>query len=239
MRYSGHIMSSRRNDPFNNPFCQVQSELKDQQEKWHSQEREAEVAQERKAELARESEAEVAPEPVDEVRFFSNAMAGVKPLNTDDRVVPSRPHREPRPVEDADMEATAALADLVAGHGDFDISYTVEYVEGVANGVDRRLLKRLRQGDFAQQGHLDLHGFTRNEARAAVEEFLSESRVGRKRCVLLVHGRGLNSPDRVPVLKNALVKWLTRSDLDRHILAFTTARPMDGGSGALYVLLRK
>ncbi len=233
-------MSARRNDPFNNPFCQAQSQLKDQQEKWHNQQREAEVAREREAEVAREREAEVAREPVDEARFFSNAMAGVEPLKTDDRVVPSsRPHREPRPVEDADVEAYAALADLVAGHGDFDISYTVEYVEGVANGVDRRLLKRLRQGDFAQQGHLDLHGFTRSEARTAVEEFLSESRVGRKRCVLLVHGRGLNSPDRVPVLKNALVKWLTRSVLARHILAFTTARPMDGGSGALYVLLRK
>ncbi len=166
-------------------------------------------------------------------------MAGVKPLKADDRVVPSRPDRVVRPVEDADMEAYAALADLVAGQGDFDISDTVEYVEGLANGVDRRLLKRLRQGDFAQQGHLDLHGLTREEARTAVERFLIESRVGRKRCVLLIHGRGLNSPDRVPVLKNALVVWLTRSGLAKQILAFATARPMDGGAGALYVLLRK
>lgn len=236
-------MSSRRKEPFNNPFRQAQGALKEQQDKWRRQELEAERARELEAERARELEPPLAPGSshgvVDEEHSFSQAMAGVKPLKADDRVVPSRPDRVVRPVEDADMEAYAALADLVAGQGDFDISDTVEYVEGLANGVDRRLLKRLRQGDFAQQGHLDLHGLTRDEARIAVERFLTESRVGRKRCVLLIHGRGLNSPDRVPVLKNALVVWLTRSGLAKHILAFTTARPMDGGAGALYVLLRK
>lgn len=68
---------------------------------------------------------------------------------------------------------------------------------------------------------------------------MTESRVGRRRCVLLIHGRGLNSPDRVPVLKNALVGWLTRGRLAKRVLAFATARPVDGGAGALYVLLRK
>jgi DNA-nicking Smr family endonuclease len=231
-------MSARRNDPFNNPFHQARKELKDQHESWHQQQRDDE--------RAREAEPPDPPDPpqsppdvVDEDRSFSQAMAGVKPLNADERVVPSRPARLPRAVLDADAEACAVLADLVDGQGDFDISNTVEYVEGVANGVDRRLVKQLRQGVFSRQGHLDLHGFTRDEARTAVEQFLAESRVGRKRCVLVIHGRGLNSPGRVPVLKNALVRWLTRGGLAKHVLAFTTALPTDGGAGALYVLLRK
>ncbi len=228
-------MSSRRKDPFNNPFRQAQRELKEQQETWSQQQLEAERARE----LEPPEEPSSPDGVVDEARSFAQAMAGVKSLMVDERVVQSRLPRPARPVEDADMEAYAALADLVAGQGDFDISDTVEYVEGVANGVGRRLLKRLRQGDFAQQGHLDLHGLTRDEARIAVDRFLSESRVGRKRCVLIIHGRGLNSPGRVPVLKNALVMWLTRSGLAKHILAFATARPVDGGAGALYVLLRK
>lgn len=228
-------MSSRRNDPFHNPFREAQPKLKRKLKTWRHEQREAE--------RARLLEPPVEPPEqttaVDEESSFAQAMAGVTPLETDHRVGPSRGSAPPRAVEDADVEAYAALADLVAGHGEFDISDTVEYVEGLAPGVDRRLLKRLRRGDFALQGHLDLHGLIRDEARAAVERFLTESRVAGKRCVLLVHGRGLNSPDRVPVLKNALLVWLTRGGLSRRILAFATARPVDGGAGALYVLLRR
>lgn len=240
-------MSSRRKDPFNNPFGEVQGELENQLETRRRQQSDAERDRQLEPLVKPPVKPPVqplaeSPEPTtadDEERSFAQAMAGVTPLASDDRVVPSRLVASSRAVEDADVEAYAVLADLVAGHGDFDIADTVEYVEGVAPGVDRRLLKRLRQGDFALQGHLDLHGLTRDEARTAVERFLAESRVGRKRCVLLIHGRGLNSPDRVPVLKNALVMWLTRSGLAKRVLAFATARPVDGGAGALYVLLRK
>jgi len=140
---------------------------------------------------------------------------------------------------DPDAEALAELCDLVAGTTPFDLSDSDEYVEGAMVGVDARLLRRLRSGDFALQGHIDLHGMTTEEARPAVDRFLAQAHVDGKRCVLIVHGRGRNSKDQIPVLKRSLVRWLARGQSARQVLAFTSARPCDGGAGAVYVLLRR
>jgi DNA-nicking Smr family endonuclease len=80
---------------------------------------------------------------------------------------------------------------------------------------------------------------TRDEAKAAVDAYLKQSRQAGKRCVLLVHGRGIHSKDQVPILKEALKSWFATARFGRHVLAFATARPSDGGAGALYVLLRR
>jgi DNA-nicking Smr family endonuclease len=183
--------------------------------------------------------AEVPPD-LDEDQLFAREMAGVRPLGRENYVPGRRdPNAPPAPVDD-DAEAMAQLADLVEGRSTFDFtSSSDEQIEGIAQGLDRRLLKRLRQGNFAVQAHLDLHGKTRQEARLAVERFLAESRARRRRCVLLVHGRGLNSKDQIPVLKEALKVWLARGRIARSVLAFCSARPVDGGVGAVYVLLRK
>lgn len=232
-----------RDEPFNNPFRQKKSDLtrrvkQAQQRAREEQDRERQEALAREA-LAREAAAREAAAP-DDAQQFRRAMADVTPLSTGGRVaLPREPSGAAVPAPDGDAEVYARLADLVAGHGTFEISDTFEYVEGLAPGVDRRLLKRLRRGDFSVQAHLDLHGLTRSEAREAVGRFLTESRTVGRRSVLLVHGRGLNSKDQVPVLKNALVSWLSHGRLGRRILAFATARPVDGGAGALYVLLRK
>jgi DNA-nicking Smr family endonuclease len=138
-----------------------------------------------------------------------------------------------------EAEALAALSDLVAGVAHFDITDTREYVEGVVLGLDPRVVRRLRRGDFAWQAHIDLHGLTAAQARERVDQFILESfRTGR-RCVLVVHGRGLNSKDRTPVLKERLKSWLAHGRTAKVVLAFTTARAHDGGAGALYVLLRR
>jgi len=100
-------------------------------------------------------------------------------------------------------------------------------------------LRRLKAGDFAVADHLDLHGLRREPARDAVEQFIARSRAAGKRCVLIVHGKGLNSKDHIPVLKLHLQGWLSRGRIGRNILAFSTARPHDGGTGAVYVLLRR
>lgn len=140
---------------------------------------------------------------------------------------------------DPDAEALAELSDLVAGNGSFDISQTTEFVEGAVLGLDRRLLRRLRNGEFAYQSYLDLHGKTSEQARAAVDSFLTDAYRRGYRCVLIVHGRGHNSTDQVPVLKRKVTAWLSRGSWARCVLAFTSARSCDGGSGALYVLLRR
>ncbi|MCS6915281.1 MAG: Smr/MutS family protein [Myxococcales bacterium] len=171
--------------------------------------------------------------------IFAREMAGVQPLPGGGRraVVPQAVPPPVRRSEDA--EVMAALADLVQGHGAWDIADTDEYIEGIAPGLDRRLLTRLRRGDFAVQAHLDLHGLRSEEARERVETFIEQARRRRHRCVLIIHGRGLNSKDQIPVLKERVRVWLLRGRIARSVLCFTTARPIDGGAGAVYVLLRK
>jgi DNA-nicking Smr family endonuclease len=168
-------------------------------------------------------------------------MATVDPLPgvARTRVAPSPPAPAERVVSDPDAEALAELSDLVAGDGPFDIASSVEFIEGAVAGLDRRLVRRLRAGDFAFQSHLDLHGMTAEHARAAVDAFLTRAHKNGQRCVLIIHGRGLNSKDQVPVLKQRVTTWLSRGSWARLVLAFTSARPCDGGAGALYVLLRR
>jgi len=172
--------------------------------------------------------------------LFLQEMAGARPIEQKGpRVGAPPPDPKRRPAKSDDAEVLASLADLCTGDGPFDISDSDEYVEGIAEGLDRRILKRLRGGEYAVQGHLDLHGKTREEARDAVGRFLVDSRRAGRRCVLIVHGRGNHSEDQIPVLKQAVRSWLERGQISRLVLAFTTARPHDGGAGAMYVLLRR
>ena len=181
-----------------------------------------------------------------DAELFRREMAGVqrgatsaKSTAARGRELPVEQAREAQIRQSEDAEAYAQLSDLVDGTGSFDISDTHEYIEGIAIGLDRRLLSRLRRGDFSVQAHVDLHGLTRDEARIRVETFLNESRLRSRRCVLIIHGRGLNSKDQIPVLKESVRIWLTRGRISRAVLAFATARPTDGGAGAVYVLLRR
>ncbi len=176
----------------------------------------------------------------EEPDIFADAMQGVVPLPRERaRVEGPAPAGVPRPPVGEEAEALAALSDLTHGVARFDISDTREYVEGAIVGLDPRVLRRLRRGDFAWQAYIDLHGMIAETARAAVDRFLVESVAHGHRCVLIVHGRGHNSKDQTPVLKERLKSWLARGRAARIVLGFTTARPCDGGAGALYVLLRR
>ena len=183
-----------------------------------------------------------APDKRDD-EVFAEEMRGVAQLAPDPRgrvlggAAP--PPSAPRRRQDDESEAYAVLADLVDGVGAFDITATDEYVEGLGPGIDKRLLRKLRAGDYAVQAHLDLHGLTTDEARVDVEKFLVAARADGRRCVLIIHGRGHNSKEGVPVLKERLKVWLTRGRIGHGVLAFCSARPSDGGAGAVYVLLRK
>lgn len=180
-------------------------------------------------------------EGLSEDDLWSLAVDGAHPLP--DRSARIRPGPKPLSLApahlDPDLEAYDELRSLVTGEVAFDISDTDEFIEGHAHGLDTQVVRKLRRGEFAVQAHLDLHGLLKEAAKAELEAFVTRSRHAGKRCVLVVHGRGLHSKDQVPVLKDALKRWMGQARFAQHVLAFATARPHDGGAGAVYVLLKK
>ena len=131
-----------------------------------------------------------------------------------------------------DLDALKELEALVSGRGALRHLRQRRVHRGVGlRASTPALVRKLRRGDFSVQAHLDLHGKSRAEAKGEVDAFLRRSREQGKRCVLLVHGRGLHSRDQVPVLKEALRSWLATARFGRHVLAFATARPRTGARG--------
>ena len=180
-----------------------------------------------------------AREPTEEDLWASATRGARRVERGPDVVAPPVPHATGGVHRHPDLEAIDALRARVSGEAPFDLSDTDEYIEGRVAGLDHGVVRKLRRGEFAVQGHVDLHGLTREEAKQEVDAFLRRSRQAGKRCVLVVHGRGLHSKDQLPVLKDALRGWLGSARFGRHVLAFATARPVDGGAGAIYVLLRR
>jgi DNA-nicking Smr family endonuclease len=129
------------------------------------------------------------------------------------------------------------LAELARGEG-FDVTYEDRYVRGRASGVSFETLARLEKGEFPISAHLDLHGYALDDARRAVDEFLTLQHKRGRRCVLLVTGKGKNSPRGEGVLRERVPEWLARGPSSRRVLAFASARACDGGVGALVVLMR-
>jgi DNA-nicking Smr family endonuclease len=179
---------------------------------------------------------------LDEEQCFLAAVSDVRPLAGTTRRVFSMPDPNLRPAHaapDEELEAMAHLSDLVSGVAEMDITFTDEYLEGCVHGFSPKLMQRLKRGHFPVQDFLDLHGLTKQEAEVKVRDFLHRSHQLGMRCVLVVHGRGHNSENNTPVLKEQMPVWLGKGPVRKIVLAFATARPYDGGSGALYVLLRR
>jgi DNA-nicking Smr family endonuclease len=111
-------------------------------------------------------------------------------------------------------------------------------LRGLAEGVDRRHLRRLERGDWEEDAEIDLHGLRRDEARRAVRAALAEAHQEDMRVIRVVHGRGRHS-ELGPVLREALPEWLTAPPLGRLVMAFASAPADRGGDGATLVLLRR
>ncbi|WP_243438302.1 Smr/MutS family protein [Fundidesulfovibrio soli] len=179
--------------------------------------------------------------PQDEEDLFSQAMSGVSRMSGQEsgrQVAAIRPAAEVQP-HDPEAEARAKLYDLVAGKVEFELEYTDEYVQGFVKGMDQKIFRQLKAGQLSPEAHLDLHGLNSDQAFECLLTFMREKYFQGKRCLLLIPGRGINSPGGNPVLKQELKGWLTRDPLKRVVLAFSTAQPRHGGAGALYVLLRQ
>ncbi len=172
---------------------------------------------------------------------FLAAMRDVQPLDGKGRDRPARPEPGPTPPqpEHPDDYVRRRLEQLVEGEVVFDCSMTDEFTAGQVRGLDPRVFNRLKAGAYSVEAHLDLHGMTLPLAWQEVTDFIRRQYTLSRRCLVLVTGRGLNSPDGRGVLRQQVQTWLTREPLRRVVLAFVTAQPRHGGAGALYVLLRK
>lgn len=170
----------------------------------------------------------------DEVAAFLTAMGSVSPLTGGGRdVIP-----EPAPVTPP-PHADTSLQDFLDGKLEFALSFTDEYLEGHVVGLDQMILNKLRAGGLSPEAHLDLHGLNAMQAFEAMRGFFKGSWYKGLRTVLVVPGRGRNSPDGFGILREKLQSWLTQDPFKRVVLAFCTAQPHDGGPGSVYVLLRK
>jgi DNA-nicking Smr family endonuclease len=177
----------------------------------------------------------------DEQEIFMRAMEGVVPLPNNKRFVPEPlpPDRWKLPsTESEDILVLRNLFDLVNGKSEFDFSATDELNEAQVKGLPLAIMEQLRQGLIPYQDHLDLHGLTLPEAEEAINKFITRNVYLGRSCLLLVHGRGHRSPDGIPIIKRNLESLLLKGPVKQYILAYTTAKPVDGGSGASYILLR-
>ena len=105
-------------------------------------------------------------------------------------------------------------------------------------GLDRRTARRLKRGQLSVEARLDLHGRTQDQAHDALQSFIEESRMARRRCVLVITGKGSVASGRGGVLRQMVPRWLNEPALRRHVIAITNAPESSGGAGALYVLLK-
>jgi DNA-nicking Smr family endonuclease len=170
--------------------------------------------------------------------LFFEAMAGVNPI-TKERITGNNVGIKliNKSRYTFENDALSQLTRLVNRGEGFIVSDTPEYMEGTGYNVPRQFARRLHQGDFSIQAHIDLHGLNAESAKEAFELFMRQSIRSGKRAVIIIHGRGLSSPGEA-ILKNKVREWLNQSYWLKRVIAYASAQLYDGGAGATYVLLR-
>lgn len=171
----------------------------------------------------------------EERKLFRESVVGAKPIKARKKPTPTRAKPPPR-ARFAAAERRAVLEEsLKLDLQDAD-AFTGEDLWYAKPGVQHALMRKLRRGQFSPRAELDLHGLRSEDARVLVAEFLYAAQQRNYRCVRIIHGKGLGSGPKGPVIKQKLGGWLRQR---KDVLAFCSARPVDGGTGALYVLLGK
>lgn len=169
-----------------------------------------------------------------ERNLFTRAVGKVAPIASQERVwsPPQRP--TPRPLQQ-DLDDEAVMQESMSD--EFDITTLLDADDQLSfrrPGIGTDVTRKLRKGEWSIQGQIDLHGLRSDEARNAMGQFIRDAKRMGWRCVRVVHGKGLGSPGKEPVLKSKVQRWLVQKN---EVLAFVQAKPSDGGGGALVVLL--
>lgn len=169
-----------------------------------------------------------------EANVFRAAVADVRPLPNVSQAVLGARKAEPVARQRV-ADESAALEQSMSDEIDIEsLLDTDEQLSFRRPGIGPDVVRRLRKGEWTIKAQIDLHGLRVDEARSALVEFLQQATRNDQRCVRVIHGKGLGSLNREPVLKGKVLKWLVQR---RDVLAFCQARPNDGGAGALLVLL--
>jgi len=171
------------------------------------------------------------PKDNNDLQLFREAMHDVAPITQDKVTHSSRKNsakRQTATIEQQHHDKNRFSTEHVP---DCDVILRFE-----RPGLQKSTLKKLRQGKFPVEASLDLHGFTAEQARSALIEFLDYCQQSQYKVVCIVHGKGFGSSDKKPVIKPLVNKWLQE---DNNVLAFSSAQPKDGGSGAVYLMLRR
>ena len=169
-----------------------------------------------------------------EKTLFQRAVGPVKPLASRPRVELNSTPAPPKAFQqkrDDDRVLRESLSD------DFDVSTLLDTDDELSyrrSGIGTDVTQRLRKGHWSLQGQIDLHGLRSDEAREALGQFIRDAYKRGWRCVRVVHGKGLGSPGKTPVLKSKVQRWLVQKN---EVLAFVQAKASEGGAGALVVLL--
>jgi DNA-nicking Smr family endonuclease len=174
-------------------------------------------------------------EAVADADVFRRSIGEVEPLKVPPRVPLPRVPPSPLPLQtrlDEEAVLHEALSDEYDPESLLDTDDTLSYCR---HGVRQEVVRKLRRGAWIVQAQLDLHGMRREEAREALSEFIRESVKRGLRCLRVIHGKGLGSIGREPVLKGKVRAWLVQKE---EVIAFCQARPHDGGAGAVLVLLQ-
>jgi DNA-nicking Smr family endonuclease len=168
-----------------------------------------------------------------EAELFRAAMRGVKPLRSRTRA-PLLRGKPPARARFTAEDRARVLIESLAGLGPGEVKDTGDEISFRRPGVQDTVMRKLRRGDYRVEDVCDLHGLRFEEAKQVLREFLAEALAQRRRCVRIIHGKGMGSGPRGPVLKNAVNTILRKT---APVLAFTSARRIDGGTGAINVLL--
>ena len=174
-----------------------------------------------------------------EITLFHEAVKDATPIEKNDRADTSRPKPKPHASHREADEIAALEASQLAMYPSpmsWDIGADIEDEQSFLRGaVSPDLLRKLRRGQWTIDAEIDLHGHSQDEAHEALMEFMRKARITGWRCVRIIHGKGLSSHQKIPVLRSKVRRWLQQKD---EVLAYCEPRPNGGGSGAVLVLLR-
>ena len=170
----------------------------------------------------------------DDIELFRAAVKGARPVkSTRVTIAPPRPKPIPKQfIRDEQQALADSLSDDYIPAHELESGEELLYLR---EGHSPDILSKLRRGHWVVQAAIDLHGLIADEARLYVATFLADCKKRGIRCVRIVHGKGLGSRNREPVLKHKLRSWLMQKD---EVIAYAQARKQDGGSGAVIVLLK-